>query len=50
MAALPGNLKDFIRAQMPGLFADYLQYSLALSREATTGGTQEPFRVGGREL
>ena len=37
VAALPGYLKDLVRAQMPGLFADDLQYRLALSREAASG-------------
>ncbi len=37
VAALPGDLKDLIRAQMPGLFADDLQNRLALSREAASG-------------
>ena len=32
--ALAGNLKDFVRAQMPGLLADDLQDCLALPREA----------------
>lgn len=34
VAALPGDLKDLVSAQVSGLLADDLQDSLALSREA----------------
>lgn len=37
VAPLTGDLKDLIRAQVPGLLADYLQDSLTLPCEAAAG-------------
>ncbi len=48
--ALARNLKDFIRTQMPGLLADYLENCFALACKAAAGRAEEPLRVGGCKL